>query len=76
MYKDENSVDLAAPKLKATIVQILGRAKSIIFDESSGIVSVEEFEPQSFVEPAQGSPHRVGRMSMRFPDFPDVPAPT
>ena len=47
LYKEEGEVDLTAPKLKATIIQILGSAKSISYDEDSGFISVDEFEPHS-----------------------------
>jgi hypothetical protein len=57
LYKEEGDVDLTAPKLKATIIQILGSAKSISYDEDSGSISVDEFEPQSFAKPAQSSPN-------------------
>ena len=57
LYKDETSVDITSPMLKIEIIQTLGRAKSITYDEATGYMTIDSFESQSFVEPAQGSPH-------------------
>ena len=55
LYPTADDIKTKVVDLKVEILQICGHAKKIEYDESTGIMTVVEFEEQSFVQPAQSS---------------------
>ena len=55
LYPTADDIKTKVVDLKVEIVQVCGRAETIEYDESTGVMTVVDFEEQSFVQPAQSS---------------------
>ena len=55
LYPTADDIKTKVVDLKVEIIQVCGRAETIEYDESTGVMTVVDFEEQSFVQPAQSS---------------------
>ena len=55
LYPTADDIKTKVVDLKVEIIHVCGRAETIEYDESTGVMTVVGFEEQSFVQPAQPS---------------------